>query len=200
MTEALDRRTELRTDELDVILSGISITETDAVREIRGDLNLSYGVLGRDTDFRDSFKDMQDDRRVTLSLSVPLWDWNQNSYEVQAAQANLENTRLLRQNRIEIIKQEVRAAVRNLQSAQQRVEITRRSQELAEKSYRISLLKFENGDLSTQDLALEQNRLSDAQTNYLGAVIDYKNTLSDLRRKTMWDFEINQPVITEVPE
>ncbi|TDI91138.1 MAG: hypothetical protein E2O77_07225 [Caldithrix sp.] len=95
---------------------------------------------------------------------------------------------------METIKQEIRKGVRDLKSAQQRVDITERSEKLAEKSYRISLLKFENGDLSSQDLALEQNRLTEARTNSLNAIIDYKNALSDLRRKTLWDFEKNAPI------
>ena len=77
------------------------------------------------------------------------------------------------------------------------MDITKRSEVLAEKSYRISLLKFENGDLSSQDLALEQNRQTEALTNSLNAIIDYKNALSDLRRKTLWDFEKNAPVEIE---
>ena len=81
-----------------------------------------------------------------------------------------------------------------MQSAEQRVEITRRSENLAEKSYQISFLKFENGELSTQDLALEQNRLAQARRNSLDAIIDSRQALADLRRKTLWDFEKNEPV------
>jgi outer membrane protein TolC len=200
LEEALDRRTELRTDEIDIELNTMSITETDAAREITGQLNLSYGIFKRDEDFYDAFQDFDQDRRVTFSLNVPLWDWSRNAYEVHAAEANLQNTRLTQRNRVDLIKQEVRAAVRNLTSAKLRVDITRRSQELAERSYRISLLRFENGDFSTQDLSLEQTRLSDAQRNYLNSVIDYKTALADLRRKTLWDFEQGERVLVEVPE
>lgn len=198
--EALTRRTELRTDEIDIELSEISVKETDAQRQIKGEINLSYGIFKRDEDFTDAFKDFNQDRRATFSLTVPLWDWSKNAYEVQAAEATLENNRLVQRNRLEIIKQEIRTAVRNLNSAQQRVDITRRSEALAEKSYSISLLKFENGDLSTQDLALEQNRLTEARVNSLNAIIDYKQALSDLRRKTLWDFEKNAPVRIIAPE
>lgn len=199
LSEALSRRTELRSDQIDIELSRLNVRETDAATEIRGDLFLSYGIFKRDESFSNAFRDFDKDRSVTFSLTVPLWDWNKNSYEVQAARATLENSRLLQQNRIEFIKQEIRTAVRNLHSSQQRIEITQQSEELAEKSYRISLLKFDNGDLSTQDLALEQNRLTQARINSLNAITDYKLALSDLRRKTLWDFEKNEPVKTEVP-
>jgi hypothetical protein len=49
-------------------------------------------------------------------------------------------------------------------------------------------------------LALEQNRLTQARTNSLNAIIDYKQALADLRRKTLWDFEKDEPVKIEVPK
>ncbi len=200
IAEALQRRTELRSDDIGIQLSEISVRETDAQTQITGELFLSYGIFNRRDRFRDAFQDFSNDRRATFGLNVPLWDWGKNGAEVQAAQASLERDRLTRQNRVDVIKQEIRDAVRSLQSAQQRLEITRRSEELAEKSYKISLLKFENGDLSSQDLALEQNRLTQARTNSLNAIIDYKQALADLRRKTLWDFERDEPVRIEVPK
>ncbi len=200
LTEALQRRTELRSDEISVQLSEINVKETDAGSEIKGELFASYGFLNEEKNFRDAFQKFDTDRSIRLGLTVPLWDWGKNSAEVQAAEASLESNRLTQKNRIDLIKQEIREAVRNLASAQQRAEISQRSEELAEKSYRISLLKFENGDLSSQDLALEQNRLTQARTNSLNAIIDYKQALADLRRKNLWDFEIDEPVNVAAPQ
>jgi outer membrane protein TolC len=200
LSEALQRRTELRSDDITIQLSEINVRETNALSEIKGELFLSYGIFKTDEKFQNAFHDFDQDRSVRFGLTVPLWDWGKNGAEVQAAQASLESNRLTRKNRVALIKQEIRDAVRNLQSAQQRLEITRRSEELAEKSYKISLLKFENGDLSSQDLALEQNRLTQARTNSLNAIIDYKQALADLRRKTLWDFEKDAPEKIEVPK
>ncbi|MCA9741513.1 TolC family protein [candidate division KSB1 bacterium] len=200
MREALDRRTELREDEINIELSQINIKEVDTNKEIRGQLSLSLGIFNRDETLDAAFRDFDNNRGINVSMSVPLWDWGKNSAEVQAARANLESNRLTQQNRVNVITQEIRAAVRNLHSAQKRVDITKRSEELAQKSYRISLLRFENGDISSQDLALEQNRYTQARINYLIAIIDYKQSLADLRRKTLWDFERETPVEIAVPE
>ncbi|MDZ7303630.1 MAG: TolC family protein [candidate division KSB1 bacterium] len=200
LSEALKRRTELRSDEINVQLRELDVREIDAQSEIKGDLFLRYGIFNTEKKFNEAFQNFDNDRSVKFALNVPLWDWGKNGAEVQAAQASLESDRLMQKNRYDLIKQEIRAAVRNLQSAQQRLEITQRSEELAEKSYKISLLKFESGDLSSQDLALEQNRLTQARTNSLNAIIDYKQALADLRRKTLWDFEKDEPVRIEVPK
>lgn len=197
---AMANRTELRSDDIAIELGEISVTEVDAQREINGQLLLSYGLFNRQSQFQDIFSNLNNDRRVQLSVSVPLWDWSRNAYAVKAARANLENDRLSRDYRVETIKQEIRTATRNFESARQRVEITRRSEELAEKSYRISFLKFQNGELTTQDLSLEQNRLAQARRNSLDAIIDYKQSIADLRRKTLWDYERNEPASLERKE
>lgn len=199
LQQALVRRTELRSDDINIELSELSIKEVDTNREVRGELFLSYGIFNRQDKFTEAFKNFNNDRSVNFSLTLPLWDWGKNAAEVEAAMANMQTNQLAKANRIESIKQEIRAAVRNLHSAQQRIEITQRSETLAAKSYRISLLRFENGDISSQDLALEQNRLTQARTNFLNAVIDYKQALADLRRKTLWDYERNQPVQEAIP-
>ncbi len=191
---ALARRTELRSDDIAIQLSEINVVETDAQREVTGEIFVSYGIFNRRERAQDIFNNVNNDRRIQLSVNVPLWDRPQNKYSVQAARATLDNDRLNRRNRENTIRQEIRSIVRNMLSAEQRVEITRRSETLAEKSYQISFLKFENGDLNTQDLALEQNRLAQARRNSLDAIIDSKQALADLRRKTLWDFEKNEPV------
>ena len=199
INEALNRRTELRSDEINVELNQINVEETDSQSEIVGELFLSYGILKVADKFKDAFNQFDNDRSVKFSLTLPIWDWGRNASQVQAAIANLNTTRLTQQNRIEQIKKEIRTVVRNLQSARLRAEITQRSEALAERSYRISLLIFENGDLSSQDLALEQNRLTQARISSLQAIIDHKQSLADLRRKTLWDFELNEPVRVIIP-
>ena len=197
--KALAYRTELRSDEIAIELGELSVIETDAQREIKGQLYARYGLLSRANDLNESFRDFNDDRSVIVSMTVPLWDWKQNAYSVQSRKASLMSKKLAQADRIRSIKIEIRSAVRNLKSADKRVQITERSEELAQKNYRISLLKFENGDLSSQELALEQTRLTTAKTNYLNAIIDYKQALADLRRKTLWDFEKNKRVDVQLP-
>ncbi|MCA9731404.1 MAG: TolC family protein [Deferribacteres bacterium] len=197
--KSLQYRTELRSDEISIELGELSVVETEAQREIKGQLYARYGLLNRANEISNAFRDFNDDRSIVVSLEVPLWDWKRNAYSVQAQEASLQSRKLAQTDRFNTIQIEVRTAVRNLKSADKRVQITKRSEDLAQKNYHISLLKFENGDLSSQELALEQNRLTTARTNYLNAVIDYKQALADLRRKTLWDFEKNQRVQVEVP-
>ena len=129
---------------------------------------------------------------------MPLWDWGRNEAEVQAAEADLKNAEYKLDDTKEILKEEVRDAVRRLEESKSRIGITEKNIELAEKTYDISLERFQNGDITSRELALEQNSLTRARVEYLSALIDYKKALMDIAVKTMWDFENNRPAISEI--
>ena len=79
--------------------------------------------------------------------------------------------------------------INKLESAKARVEVLSKSVELAQKSYNISLARFEAGTITSFDLSQMQIRLTDAKIQSLNALIDYKLALTDLNRKTLHDFE-----------
>ena len=89
------------------------------------------------------------------------------------------------------IVREVREIVRSVREAIIRLEIFEKNQDVAQRSYEISRMRFENGDITSQELGIEQERLADTQLAYLNAFITYQLAIADLKRKTMWDFENN---------
>jgi len=60
---------------------------------------------------------------------------------------------------------------------------------VAVRSYRISQLRFENGDMTSPELFIEQDRLSQVQLDYIASYITYRLSVANLSRKTMYDFE-----------
>jgi outer membrane protein len=66
---------------------------------------------------------------------------------------------------------------------------------VAQRAFDISLERFNNGDITSQELALNRNRLVQAKTSYLSAYVDYKLSVADLRRKTMWDFAADRSLV-----
>jgi len=66
---------------------------------------------------------------------------------------------------------------------------------VAEKSFEISRQRYANGDIDSQAMALERERLNSAYISRLESFINYKLLLSDLMRKTFFDFEKNKSVV-----
>ena len=58
-------------------------------------------------------------------------------------------------------------------------------------------MRFENGELTSQELSIEQNRLSDVQLAYIDSYIIYRLAVANLERKTLYDFKNNRPYVKE---
>lgn len=201
--EALNNRLELEEAELDIGLQKIEIDRAKRVRELKGNISGFYDFTGVSTigsgklgDLFDSsienLGDRPPNRGIMLTLSYPITDWGRGRARVRQARASLDNRKLKLENLKNTIIKEVRDIVRTVDESQNRLLIYDKNQELAQRNYRISTIRYENGDISSQDLAIERERLSSIQLNSLEAYIENKLAIADLKRKTMWDFQNNR--------
>ncbi len=206
---ALKYRSEIRESKIDVELAKIDVKETDGRSEIRGDISAFYDLTGISAStlpynssprqlWNSSIDDMNrrpNNLGVVFSLSVPLWDWGVNAAEVAASQARLNDSELSLEEQKKIIVRQVREVVGKLGEAKSRLQVLQKSQKVAQRTFDISLERFNNGDITSQELALDRNRLNQAKFSLLNAYIDYKLAEADLKRKTMWDFEKNESLL-----
>lgn len=188
VNNALKLRTDILNAEADIALSKLNIDETDSRSAVRAELNANYGINKNDDKFNSIFNGFEDSRSVSMTISVPIWDWGKNAREVESAEANYNLAVLRRQNLKEQIAKEVLSAINKLNSAKARVEVLSKSVEVAEKSYNISLERFKSGNITSFDLSQMQLKLTDTKINSLNAMIDYRLALADLTRKTYMKF------------
>jgi outer membrane protein TolC len=130
-----------------------------------------------------------------LRVSIPIFDWGENRSLVKAAESSLEITRhQYDQEKIQI-ESEIRNTVKRLKSSLHRLQLLEKNLVLAEKSFSISRQRFNNGDIQSQDLALDRDRLNAAYQSHLESYISYKLYIADVMRKTFFDFEKGVPVV-----
>jgi outer membrane protein len=200
ITEALKNRLELYEAELDIELQEIDVDRARRIREFKGNISAYYDITGVSTlesrstqalfqSSFDNFVDRPPNRGITFTLSYPILDWGRGKARIQQEEATLRDDELSRENWRVTITRQVRDIVRSVEETKNRLNIHERNQEVSQRSYEISRMRFENGDITSQDLAREQERLADSQINYLDAFIAYQLAIADLKRKTLWDFE-----------
>ena len=198
--QALLNRLELEEAELDVKLQEISLDKAERIREFSGNITAYYDMTGISTigsgsipdlfeSSFDNFLERPPNRGVTLTLSYPLFDWGRGKARVQQEKANLRNSKLTLDNWRNTIIRQVRDIVRSVEEARNRLVIQETNQQVSQRSYAISRMRFDNGDITAQELAIEQERLADTQLAYLDAFISYQLSVADLKRKTLWDFK-----------
>ena len=96
-----------------------------------------------------------------------------------------------------LVVQDIRAVITRLRETRGRLDVLTRSEEVALRSFEISQAQFDNGDITSQELAENRDRLTTARQNYLAAYIDYQLSVADLKRNTLYDFEKGRSLVKD---
>jgi outer membrane protein len=204
---ALENRLELRESEIRIELSQMEIKKTKAAGRINGDILLNYNFIGVDksnldipvsTSLNNTWQNLNNrpgSFGVGLTVNIPIIDWGENRAKVRSAQASLAQNQISFDAEKVTIERDIRATVSHLQSSLKRLQLLEKNVVVAEKSFEISRQRYVNGDIDSQAMALERERLNNAYISRLESFINYKLLLSDLMRKTFFDFEKNISMI-----
>lgn len=134
---------------------------------LSGSVGSGYTSINDNT-FSDQF-DVNFNQKLSLSLSIPIFNRNATKSAVKTASINIEKANIQQQVEEKILYKKVETAYQNAMSAQEQIIAAEASKEAAEQSYNLAKKKYELGDLSTTDLVISQNTFTNAQQNYLQA-------------------------------
>lgn len=191
----LENRMELRQRSIDIERSQFEIIRTNSLNEFKGSVSLSMGIFGDDRRLPDVYSSPTQNPRVSVSFSIPLWDWGEKKARLAASTANLEVTKIDLENEKNNIVINIRKVYRNLQNLETQIEIAEQNLKNAQLTYDINLERYKNGDLTSIDLNQFQNQLSDKKSEQATALINYKIELLNLKIQSLYDFENQQAVI-----
>ncbi len=199
--KALENRPEIREQEIQLELQRMNIKQQKMQGMIRADLTGYYekvginsqelkGSIGKSIEQSyHNFLDRPQSFGVGLTVTVPIFDWGENRALVKSAEARLEQSKLRKEDILRSIEIEVRNTVGALNSSLKRLQLLEKSLKVAEKSFEITRQRYNDGDIDSQALALERNRLNNAYVSRLRAYINYQMQLADLIRKTYFDYK-----------
>ncbi|TAJ13661.1 TolC family protein [Marinilabiliaceae bacterium JC017] len=194
----LKNRMEIRQREIEIEKGQFDIIRTNALNEFKGNVGLSVGLFGNDERFQDIYATPNDNQDVSVSFEIPLWDWGEKKARLRAAEANLQAQEFRLEDEQIGIKLSVRQIHRTLKNLLTQINIARKNEENAKLTYEINLEKYKNGDLTSMDLNLVQNQLTQKKNDLTSALINYKLELLNMKLQTLYDFENKVPVIPEV--
>ena len=192
---ALANRQELRQREISIQNAYMDLTVQKATNEFKGDMTLSMGISGDDHDFPNIYDQPTVSPTVGIKFDIPIYDWGERKAKIKQAETGIESSELSLKNERNNITLNIRQIYRNLNNLRLQIGIQQKNIENAQLTYEINLERYRNGDLTSMDLNLVQNQLSQKKTDLTGAIINYKIELLNLKIESLWDFENNKPLI-----
>jgi len=211
---ALENRLEIREQDIQIELQKLNIKQQKVNGMIRGNINAYYEKVGVANSKYDpvnpynldminsintsynNFMNGTSNFGIGFTISIPILDWGQNRALVRSAEARLKRYEIQKDQLEVSIKAEVLNLVNNINTNLKRLQLLEKNLVVAQKSFDITLQRYSDGDIDSQALALERNRLNTSYSSHLNAYINYQLSLADLMRKTFYDFQ-NRQLVTE---
>ncbi len=202
---ALKNRLEVREQEIQIELQRLGIKQQKSNSMIQGSVNAYFEKAGIDqqsdigfvSSIKKSYHNLVDrdaSYGVGFTIRIPILDWGENKAMVRAAESRLKQFTYRKEEVEREIEREVKNLIASINSNLKRLQLLEKNVLVAEKSFEITRQRYSDGDIDSQNLALERNRLNNAYTSHLRAYINYQLSLADLTRKTFYDFRIQQEV------
>lgn len=117
---------------------------------------------------------------VGVSVSLNVFDSGVTMSKIHGAKADLAKSEENYRDIVDAVNLDVRTNYLGLREAEKRIHTTQTAVEQAEEDFRIAQLRYMNGVGTNTDVLDAQVALTDAKTNYLQALYDYKTSMTDL--------------------
>lgn len=160
-----------------------------ANRGLKADVYLRVGLSQTGEEFRTSYRDLLDEQYVSLSLSLPLFDWGKGHGQVERARSNLKlvETNISR-SEIEF-EQRVSKVVKQFNLQWRRVDIARRTKLTASHRYEVARKLYIMGRSTVLHLNDAMKEKDTAYRAYISSLATYWELYYTLRSLTHYDFE-----------
>ena len=146
--------------------------------------NFSYGssTFASDGDFDKLGDDWYGNGRYAFSLSVPIFDGFYKKAKMDQVKIDIEKTENTKRQAILGMNLQVAQAKTNYVNALKTIELQKKSQDLAERIYNTTSIKFKEGIGSSFEMINAESELTQAKTNYLNALYELSVAKIDLNK------------------
>ncbi|HLT81822.1 MAG TPA: TolC family protein [Cyclobacteriaceae bacterium] len=157
-------------------------------------LTASYGLNNSGSVLSDIYHDPLQQQRFNIGFNVPVLDWGRNKARLRTAMANKEFTDyVIAQDEVNF-EQEILTQVRQFEMLRLQIDITRKSDEVAQERYNVAQNRYLIGRIDITNLNIALTEKDDAKRSYILALQSFWQAYYDLRRLTLYDFSTDRPL------
>lgn len=142
----------------------------------------------------DAYHNLMRQDLVSVSISVPLIDWGVRKGKVNTARNSLNVAEIAARQEELAVDQDVIMTVNDFTTQQRLVSSAVEALDLADLAYSQTRQRFIIGKADINSLTLAHTRQQDASKNYINSLKNYWLSYYKIRKLTLFDFELNQPI------
>lgn len=195
--EARENRSDFKTLELSENMARMNLRSNQISRRFSADLTLSVGYNQTATNLGDAFQNLQSQQSAFIGINVPLHNSGRNKALVKQAESELDAVMQNIRNQKNQIEIEVFNQVMQLRQLEASLEISAKSDTIAQRRYEMAKNRYLIGKIDITNLTIAQQEKDEALINYLQTLQQYWLAWYGLRRATLYDFESGNKIKPE---
>ena len=194
VSEALRNSSRMSDVALQEVQARRRVTEAKLSSGMGATLQASYGYNATGPEASLAYKNLQEARTFSLSLSMPLLQWGAHKETVRAAEAERDRQVSLGQSTTEQTAQDAHFAALQLSQARRNLALSAKGDTVATKRFEVALNRYVIGRIPIDNLYVAQNEKDQALTQFVQALRGYWQAYYRLRRLTLFDFAAGQAI------
>lgn len=195
VAHGLSSRLELRQREIEGELLGFQMIQTKAMNEFKGDVSLSFGLIGDNSALNKVYDNPTQNPRVAINFTVPIFDWGEKKARIRAQETAQKINQLDYHEEQAGIELNIRQTWRRLENLRTQIEIAGQNVRNAQLTYDLNLTRYREGEINGMEINQFQTQLSNKKAAYTQSLINYKIELLNLKILSLYDFEKDVEIV-----
>ncbi|MGQ0813902.1 MAG: TolC family protein [Gemmatimonadota bacterium] len=192
--EALKNRRELTELELQDVQTQRRITTARLQNSFSARLTAGFGFNQTARYFDEAYRSPLQQQRFELQVDMPLVRWGAGRDEVGAARAEAARVGALADRSRRELSQQAYFAGRRFTQAQSQLVVAAKADTVATRRFDVAKDRYVIGRIGIGDLYIAQTEKDAALKSYVEAVRAYWLAFYELRRITLYDFQVGRPI------
>ena len=192
--QALRNSARIKNLELAAVSARRDVVEKGLSRFPGATIDARFGLNQTASDLNLAYRDPLESQRLSLSVSVPLFNFGALGAEAQQARANYRRVDATNKRSREQVRQAAHFAALQLSQSKRNLEVSAKADTVAQKRYEVAYNRYVIGRINIDNLYIAQNEKDQAVSQYLTALRNYWLAYYRLRQTTLYDFERGAPI------
>lgn len=174
-----------------------NLEKTSKSSRMEANLDMSVGFNQAASRLNESYRNPLPQDIVSVSLNVPLLDWGVRKGKVNMAKNELNVTQLTVQQNELSLEEDIVMTVSDFNIQQNQINSAEEAKALADLAYDATKQRYLIGKADISSLTLARNRQENAKRNFVSSLQYYWLSYLKIRKLTLYDFWLNQPLSTD---
>ncbi len=192
--QALKNSSTIEQSALDLVRSRRDIAQAKADNRFNATIQASAGFNQKGTALGQAYQSPLGKQTLSVGLNLPMIQWGAGKADVEAAKAGEQRTLASNRSRRDQLAEDARFSALALDQAQRNVQISAKADTVAAKQFEVARNRYIVSKISNTDLYTAQDQKDQAVLAKVQALRAYWTAYYHLRRVTLYDFALKQPM------